>query len=49
VEQMIEKALAAADWVYALAQGRIALEAATGDPTLGKRLEQAYFGLAVLA
>ncbi len=49
VEQLIEKALAAADRVYALAQGRIALEAATGDPALGKRLEQAYFGLAVLA
>ena len=49
VEQLIEKALAVADRVYALAQGRIALEAATGDPALGKRLEQAYFGLAVLA
>ncbi len=49
VEQLIEKALAVADRVYALAQGRIALEAPTGDPALGKRLEQAYFGLAVLA
>ncbi len=49
VEQLIEKALAVADRVYALAQGRVALEAATGDPTLGKRLEQAYFGLSMLA
>ncbi len=49
VGQLIEKALAAADRVYALAQGRIALEAATDDPALGKRLEQTYFGLAVLA
>ncbi len=49
VEQLVEKALAVADRVYALAQGRIALEAATGDPALGKRLEQAYFGLSMLA
>ena len=49
MEQLIEKALAAADRVYALAQGRIVLAAATDDPALGKRLEQAYFGLAVLA
>jgi branched-chain amino acid transport system ATP-binding protein len=49
VEQLIEKALAVADRVYALAQGRIALESATGDPGLAKRLEQAYFGMAVLA
>jgi branched-chain amino acid transport system ATP-binding protein len=49
VEQLIEKALAVADRVYALAQGRIALEAPTGDPGLAKQLEQAYFGMAVLA
>ena len=49
VEQLIEKALAVADRVYALAQGRIALESPTGDAGLAKRLEQAYFGMAVLA
>ena len=49
VEQLIEKALAVADRVYALTQGRIALEAPTGDPGLGRRLEQTYFGMAALA
>ena len=44
VEQLIEKALAAADRVYALAQGRIVLEAQTGEADLPHRLEQAYFG-----
>jgi branched-chain amino acid transport system ATP-binding protein len=44
VEQLLEKALAAADRVYALVQGRIALEAPTGDSDLAKRLERAYFG-----
>ena len=44
VEQLLEKALAAADRVYALVQGRIALEAPTGESDLPKRLERAYFG-----
>jgi branched-chain amino acid transport system ATP-binding protein len=44
VEQLIEKALAVADRVYALAQGRIVLEAATNEPNLPHRLEYAYFG-----
>jgi branched-chain amino acid transport system ATP-binding protein len=44
VEQLIEKALAAADRVYALVQGQIALEAPTGEADLAKRLERAYFG-----
>jgi len=44
VEQLIEKALAAADRVYALAQGRIVLEAATSEADLPQRLERAYFG-----
>lgn len=44
VEQLIEKALALADRVYAMAQGRIVLEAATSEPNLPHRLEQAYFG-----
>ena len=44
VEQLLEKALAAADRVYALVQGRIALEAVTGEPDLAHRLERAYFG-----
>lgn len=44
VEQLVEKALAAADRVYALAQGRIVLEARTNEPNLPHRLERAYFG-----
>ena len=44
VEQLIEKALAVADRVYALAQGRIVLEAPTSEADLPHRLERAYFG-----
>ncbi|HEY4067727.1 MAG TPA: ABC transporter ATP-binding protein [Burkholderiaceae bacterium] len=44
VEQLIEKALAASDRVYALAQGRIVLAARSGEPELPRRLEAAYFG-----
>jgi branched-chain amino acid transport system ATP-binding protein len=44
VEQLIEKALALADRVYALARGAIVLEAATNESDLPSRLEQAYFG-----
>ena len=44
VEQLVEKALALADRVYALARGSIVLEAATGEADLPHRLEQAYFG-----
>jgi branched-chain amino acid transport system ATP-binding protein len=44
VEQLLEKALAAADRVYALVQGHIALEAPTSESDLPKRLERAYFG-----
>jgi len=44
VEQLIEKALALADRVCALARGRIVLEAATTEPNLPHRLEHAYFG-----
>jgi len=44
VEQLIEKALAASDRVYALAQGRIVLGAATDEAELPARLERAYFG-----
>jgi branched-chain amino acid transport system ATP-binding protein len=44
VEQLLEKALAAADRVYALVQGNVALEAPTGESDLPKRLERAYFG-----
>ena len=42
VEQLIEKALALADRVYALARGSIVLEAATGEADLPLRLEHAY-------
>jgi len=44
VEQLIEKALAVADRVYALAQGHNVLEAATSEADLPRRLEDAYFG-----
>ena len=49
VEQLIEKALALADRVYALARGSIVLEARTGEPDLASRLEHAYFGQDVSA
>jgi branched-chain amino acid transport system ATP-binding protein len=44
VEQLLEKALAAADRVYALVQGHIVLEAPTSESNLPQRLEHAYFG-----
>ena len=43
VEQLVEKALALADRVYALARGSIVLEAATSEGDLRHRLERAYF------
>ena len=43
VEQLIEKALALADRVYALARGSIVLEADTSEADLPNRLERAYF------
>ena len=49
VEQLIEKALAAADRVYALARGSIVLEAGTSEADLPNRLEHAYFGQDVSA
>jgi branched-chain amino acid transport system ATP-binding protein len=42
VEQLIEKALALADRVYALARGSIVLESKTGEADLSQRLEHAY-------
>jgi branched-chain amino acid transport system ATP-binding protein len=42
VEQLIEKALALADRVYALARGSIVLEAKTSEADLPDRLEHAY-------
>ena len=42
VEQLIEKALALADRVYALSRGSIVLEAKTGESDLPDRLEHAY-------
>jgi branched-chain amino acid transport system ATP-binding protein len=44
VEQLIEKALAVADRVSAVAQGQVVLEAPAREPDLAHRLEQAYFG-----
>jgi len=44
VEQLIDKVLAFADRIYALARGRIVLAAATGEADLPHRLEHAYFG-----
>jgi branched-chain amino acid transport system ATP-binding protein len=42
VEQLIDKALAVADRVYALARGSVVLEAATSEADLPRRLEHAY-------
>jgi branched-chain amino acid transport system ATP-binding protein len=44
VEQLLEKALAASDRVYALVQGHIMLEAPTSEAGLPQRIERAYFG-----
>ncbi|MDB5373854.1 MAG: livF, partial [Belnapia sp.] len=44
VEQLIEKALAVSDRVYALAQGGVVLEAGAQEAGLPHRLERAYFG-----
>ena len=44
VEQLIEKALAVSDRVYAMVQGNIALEAQADEPHLPHRLERTYFG-----
>ena len=44
VEQLVEKALALADRVYALAQGRIVMQAGARETDLAARLERAYFG-----
>jgi branched-chain amino acid transport system ATP-binding protein len=49
VEQLIEKALAASDRVYAVARGTIVLEARTDEADLPNRLEHAYFGQDVSA
>jgi branched-chain amino acid transport system ATP-binding protein len=49
VEQLIEKALALADRVYALARGSIVLQARTDEADLPNRLEHAYFGQDVSA
>ena len=46
VEQLIEKALAVADRVCALARGTIVLEANTREADLPLRLEQAYLSTA---
>ncbi len=44
VEQLIEKAVAVADRVYALSQGKVVLAASADAENLGDRLEHAYFG-----
>ena len=49
VEQLVEKTLAVADRAYALAQGRIVLEARADEPGLAGRLEHAYLGAKALA
>ncbi len=49
VEQLVEKALAVADRAYALAQGRIVLEAPASEPGLAGRLEHAYLGAGAMA
>ena len=44
VEQLIEKALAVADRLYALSQGHIVMTALANESDLPGRLERAYFG-----
>jgi len=44
VEQLVEKSLALADRVYAMAHGEIVLQANTDEHDLQARLEEAYFG-----
>jgi branched-chain amino acid transport system ATP-binding protein len=44
VEQLLEKALGAADRVTVLVQGQIVLQAPTSEQHLPQRIEQAYFG-----
>jgi branched-chain amino acid transport system ATP-binding protein len=44
VEQLVEKSLAFADRVYAMARGKIVLEASTNESGLPRRLEDVYFG-----
>ncbi|MBR0644099.1 ABC transporter ATP-binding protein [Plastoroseomonas hellenica] len=44
VEQLIDKALAVSDRVYALAQGQVVLSASAAETDLHHRLERAYFG-----
>ncbi len=44
VEQLVEKALGRADRVYAMAQGRVVLEAPADAPGLAERIERVYFG-----
>ena len=46
VEQLIEKAIALANRVYALARGSIVLKARTGETDLPQRLEHAYLATA---
>jgi branched-chain amino acid transport system ATP-binding protein len=44
VEQLVEKALAVSDRVYALTQGQVVLAASAKESDLHHRLERAYFG-----
>ncbi len=44
VEQLVDKAVALADRVCALARGRVVLEASAREPGLHGRLERAYMG-----
>nr|WP_272898832.1 ABC transporter ATP-binding protein [Bordetella sp. 02P26C-1] len=49
VEQLVEKSLALADRVYAMAHGEIVLQANAREADLQTRLEEAYFGHHVAA
>jgi branched-chain amino acid transport system ATP-binding protein len=44
VEQLVDKALAVADRIYALAGGKIVIEAPADEPGVAGRIEEAYFG-----
>ena len=44
VEQLVDKALAVSDRVYAMAKGKFVFDANANEPNVPQRLEEAYFG-----
>ena len=44
VEQLVEKALAVSDRIFAMTKGELVFKADASEPNLANRLEEAYFG-----